>query len=171
MTSRNPATFDELLAWCSKTAEHWELRDGYDVPEEADDLDRWRRGETGPDPYRDNFRPMVAAAVARGVAFRRLRVVSVPATEYVRYEYDTTGHILDSGEQVRWIKRPDVVGLVPANDLWVFDGRFVHWGFFDPANRFTGARIDDDTGAAEVICNAFDSVWSQATPHADFEIG
>lgn len=39
----------------------------------------------------------------RGVVMRRLRVVSEPVRDYVRYEYDGTFTNVAAGEDVRWL--------------------------------------------------------------------
>ncbi len=97
----------EALAKAQQSAMHLEMRDSYmlDDPE----FIRWQQGHRyDPADRRSWWRPwldVVADATARGVVMRRLRVVSEPLSDYVRYEYDGTFTNVEAGEDVRWLPR------------------------------------------------------------------
>ncbi|MFJ4805953.1 DUF6879 family protein [Streptomyces murinus] len=82
---------------------HLEMRDSYmrDDPYKPVDRTSWWR------PWLD----VVTEATARGVAMRRLRVVSEPLSDCIRYEYDGTFTNVEAGEDVRWLPQPAGVGL------------------------------------------------------------
>ena len=80
---------------------------------------------------------LIRATVARGVTVRRIRLVSEPVTDYIRFEYDVTAaHNIAAGEDVRWLPRSAAAGLlVPCSDFWVLDGQVVLWNHFAATGR------------------------------------
>ena len=92
-----------LLRSAERSAAHLELRDAY-TPDDPDWLD-WQAGNRfDPEERWASWSGLIRATVARGVAVRRLRLVSEPVTDYVRFEHDVTAaHNLAAGEQVRWL--------------------------------------------------------------------
>jgi len=87
-----------LLRAAERSAVHMELRDAY-TPDDPDWLD-WQAGRRfDPEDRWASWSGLVRATVARGVSVRRLRLVSEPVTDYVRFEYDVTAaHNLAAGE-------------------------------------------------------------------------
>ena len=75
---------------------------------------------------------LVRTRAARGVQFRRARVVSEPIAPFIRFEYEITATVnIAAGEQVRWLPRRRASDLcLPGNDFWVFDDRLVRFGYF-----------------------------------------
>src|SRR5213593_4244634 len=93
---------DELLHGAQRRALHLEMRDTY---AEWEAFTAWKAGEpydrSGAD---DQWRGLIEPLVARGVDVRRLRVVSEPVSDYIRYEYEATPFAnLAAGELVRWL--------------------------------------------------------------------
>ncbi|MGO8892505.1 MAG: DUF6879 family protein, partial [Streptosporangiaceae bacterium] len=112
-----------LLRSAEHSAAHMEMRDIY-TPDDPDWLD-WHAGHRfDPEKRWASWSGLIRATVARGVSVRRIRLVSEPVTDYVRFEYDVTAaHNLAAGEQVRWLPRHAAAGLlVPCSDFWVLDG-------------------------------------------------
>ena len=94
-----------LFRAASTSAWHMELRDSY-TPADPDWLD-WQAGKRfDPAERWSDWSDLVRATVARGVGVRRVRIVSEPVTDYIRFEYDVTAaHNIAAGEQVRWLPR------------------------------------------------------------------
>jgi hypothetical protein len=93
MQQKSVPTFAELVADCHRSAVHLEMRDVYGVASEADDFAEWREYGTITPESVERRRPwldLVRETVARGVVMRRARIVSVPASEYIRYEHAGT---------------------------------------------------------------------------------
>ena len=156
---------DELFHDAQRRALHLELRDVY---AETERFAAWRDGtpyDRGPADaeWHERIRPMVA----RGVDVRRLRVVSEPVTDYIRYEYDVTAVFnLAAGEQVRWLPRRQATGLlVPPVDFWVFDERLVVWNHVAGDGSSLPRERCDDTSIAKTCVVAFDAVWERGIPH------
>jgi hypothetical protein len=106
---------------------------------------------------------------ARGVIFRRARVVSEPLAEYIRFEYDSTAFNVAAGEQVRWLPRHTAPSLlVPLCDFWVLDDRIVRFGYFAGDGEFLGDDMAAEADIARDCAGAFERVWERAIPHADY---
>src|SRR5215471_2723938 len=121
--SQSGSTFDELLARAEHTAFHLEMRDVYSVDYERDDFAEWRRTGRWDNPeYWGPWIGTVRDAVARGVTVRRIRLLSTPASDSMRFEHAGTVNNLAGGEEVRWLPRRRATDLAfPGTDFWVFD--------------------------------------------------
>ncbi|MFC1439072.1 DUF6879 family protein [Streptacidiphilus sp. N1-10] len=167
--------FAELLAATTSTALHLEMRDHYQVDEEADDFARWRQtGQRDADPaspYWASWVAKVRDATARGVAVRRARIISIPASAYIRYEHAATDVNTLAGEQVRWLLRTEASDLcLPGNDFWVFDDRAVRFHYFAGDGTWTYDELREETEVVKMCRASFEAVWERATPHEDFQI-
>ncbi|SDU15366.1 DUF6879 family protein [Jiangella alkaliphila] len=163
--------FDELLAQAQRSAVHLEMRDSYMLDDPT--FVAWQRGETM-DPV-EQWRPwveLVQAALARGVAIRRARIISEPVSAYVRWEYETTTMNVEAGEQVRWLPRRRATDIpLPGNDFWLFDDSPVLVNHFDGNGQKPDLGyelIDDDPTLAKLCASAFEAVWERAIPHEEY---
>jgi len=163
----------DVLAQARRSAVHLEMRDDYSHadPEFAE----WQEGV--PIEPNERFRAwfdLVAATVARGVQVRRARIVSEPATEYIRFEYELTNVLnAPAGEQVRWLPRQRASDLaLPGNDFWLFDDELVIFNHFAGDGGWTGEREEKRTEPAVVkLCgSAFEAVWERAIPQDEYRL-
>ncbi|UGQ14787.1 hypothetical protein LO772_15150 [Yinghuangia sp. ASG 101] len=172
MVSKPVNRADTFFAATRHSALHWELRDDY-TPD-SEEFAAWRRGwrpEASDAEYREGFYADVAAMVARGVDVRRLRVVSEPITEYVRYEHALTFANIDAGEKVRWLPRSSAVDLlVPALDGWVFDRELLLTHHWSGRGDLRARRVTRDPGVVQLYAEAFESLWPRGVPHEDYVI-
>jgi hypothetical protein len=149
----------------------FETRDAYDRSE-ASGFDEWRRtGEVNRDRSGE-FADMVREAVDRGVRWRRVRIISRPPSEYMRWEHAVTDENVKSGEDIRWLWRDEAADLlIPAADCWVFDNRVIRWNFQrgDDSNPHV-YTFSSDPRIARDIAGAFEMAWNRAIPHAEFNI-
>lgn len=158
-----------LFRAASSSAWHMELRDSY-TPADPDWLD-WQAGKRfDPAERWSGWSDLVRATVARGVGVRRVRIVSEPVTDYIKFEYDVTGsHNITAGEEVRWLPRLKASGLLaPVNDFWVFDGQVVLWNHFAGDGSWVGEERADDPDLAKSCATAFAEAWERAIPHEDY---
>lgn len=159
--------FSELIAATTRIAAHLETRDAY-TPDDPAFLD-WRAGRLVPAPAGGGWYDLVREHTARGVEFRRARLVSEPLADYIRFEYESTSFNIDAGEQVRWLPRHAAPGLlVPLADFWLFDDRLVRFGFFAGDGTFLRHDLCDDPGVVRSCAQAFQRVWGRATPHGEY---
>ena len=150
------------------SAVHLETRDVY-TPSDPLYQD-WLAGRPVPVPALPEWRDLVRSHTARGVKFRRARIVSEPWSEYIRYEhYITDASNVAAGEEIRWLPRREAGGLlVPVNDFWVLDDRLVRWGYFAGDGEFLEHELTDDPEIVGICAEAFERVWEIAMPHADY---
>ena len=160
--------FSELIAATTRSAVHLELRDAYDP--DTPQYPEWLAGTPRPVPASPEWYDFVREHTARGVKFRRARIVSEPLSDYIRFELEATGGLnVAAGEDVRWLPRRLARGLsVPVNDYWVFDDRLVRFGYFAGDGRYLEDEISDDPETVRICAEAFEHVWELAIPHADY---
>ena len=159
-----------LLRSAERSAAHMEMRDIY-TPKDPDWLD-WQAGRRFDPAQRwASWSDLIRATVARGVSVRRIRLVSEPVTDYIRFEYDVTAaHNLAAGEQVRWLPRRQAAGLlVPCSDFWVLDEQVVLWNHFAGDGSWVGEEKCDDPAVAKLCASSFDAAWERAIPHEAYQ--
>jgi hypothetical protein len=168
-------TFDELMAKCQRSAVHLEMRDTYAVDYEKGPFAEWRGGfRHDPADQESWWRPwldLIQETVSRGVVVRRARIVSEPVSEYTRFLYDGTFTNVAAGEQVRWLPRRRASDIaLPGNDFWLFDEQWVRWNHFTGEGASGGGELCGEPAAVKLCADAFETVWSRATPHDQHEI-
>jgi hypothetical protein len=159
--------FPVLLRACASSAVHMEMRDSY-TPDDPW-YQAWLSGDREEFERRRLNRPwmdLIREVTGRGVQVRRVRVVSEPVTDYIRFEHATTSSNVSAGEKVRWISRPMATGLLlPANDYWVFDGKRTQFNYFSGLGEFLDTRLSDESEIVRQCAAAFEAVWERAVPH------
>jgi len=91
--------FSDLIAATASSAVHMEMRDAY-TPGYQQFLD-WKAGKPIPEPALPDWYDLVRTHTGRGVRIRRIRVVSEPVTDFIRFEYETTSGLnIAAGEDV-----------------------------------------------------------------------
>jgi Family of unknown function (DUF6879) len=159
-----------LLRSAEHSAAHMEMRDSY-TPDDPDWLD-WQAGRRfDPEERWASWSELIRATVARGVSVRRIRLVSEPVTDYIRFEYDVTAeHNIAAGEEVRCLPRPAAAGLlVPCSDFWVLDGQVVLWNHFAGDGSWVGEERCDDLAIAKLCESSFNAAWDRAIPHKAYQ--
>ncbi|MEU1286753.1 DUF6879 family protein [Kitasatospora sp. NPDC005856] len=162
------------LAKATRTAVHLELRDAYGASDP--EFQRWRRGHRyAPDDRPEWFQgwgDTVQEAVSRGVVVRRLRIVSEPVTDYIKYEHHVTYLNIAAGEQVRWLRRADIRDTaLPANDFWLFDDARAVVNHFSGDGEISYREVVSEAtepGLLRFFGAAFDSLWELAIPHQEY---
>jgi hypothetical protein len=164
-----PPDFDRLFRSVTRSADHLEMRDDYGAGSPA--FAAWRENR----PY-DRSRPdaawhaLVGSVTGRGATVRRARIVSEPASDYIRFEHEVTPAAnLAAGEQVRWLPRQQASGLaLPGNDFWLFDGTVVLFNYFSGNGAAAGTELRDDPAIVRLCVSAFEAAWGRAIPHEDY---
>jgi hypothetical protein len=164
--------FTELIAATTTSAVHLEMRDAY-TPRDPGFL-AWQAGQSAESlagsPEHQQWAGLVRANVARGVTFRRARIVSEPLASFIRFEYEMTGPLnIAAGEQVRWLPRRLASDLaLPGNDFWVLDGKLVRFGHFAGDGEFTGHELTEDPAVVRLCAAAFEAVWERGADHSSY---
>jgi hypothetical protein len=151
------------------TAFRMEVRDRYDAPYENDSVRRFLAGEPDDLPWLQNWLTMLRQHAAEGRRFSRVRVVSVPLTDYSRFGIWCARFTSAAGEDIRYLTR-DLAGAeaLPSYDYWLFDSRTLVQMHFDTEDRFLGGEVIDDP--ALIVKHSYwrDAAWHWAVPRDDF---
>lgn len=168
--------FTDLAEATKRSIARLEMREHYGHEDPA--YLRWRDGGRGDDVLpadTDDWRALVKSAVARGVGWRRLRVVPEPLTDYLRWEHHVTTAVnVAAGEEVRWLPRQRASSLLlPSTDLWLFDRRTVQFHHLapDPGGAGLVDHGDETTNDPDVVARtiaAFDIAWEHGIPHDEY---
>jgi hypothetical protein len=164
--------FSKLIAATTTSAAHLEMRDAY-TPDDPGYL-AWLAGSPVTailkSPEHRAWHRLVREHLARGVRFRRARIVSEPLASFIRFEYEMTGLLnIDAGEQVRWLPRRRASDLcLPGNDFWVLDDRLVRFGHFAGDGTFTGHDMSEDPAVVRLCATALEAVWERANDHSQY---
>ncbi|MFE9243488.1 DUF6879 family protein [Nocardiopsis sp. NPDC006938] len=172
MESLDAEGWARIFQECRESAYHLEMRDHYAVAEEQADVERWRVGDWGPEQdarSKAGWLELMRATAARNVSLRRVRIVSEPVSEYIRFEHEGTPQNLGAGEDIRWLPRQRASSLaLPGNDCWIFDGAKVLFNHFTGDGGWVGNEISTEPDVVKLCAQAFASAWNRAVPHGDF---
>jgi hypothetical protein len=83
-------------------AVHLELKEAYGVIEEDEPYRRFMAGEDDDFAWRDGYFELMKGVTARGVAVRRVRLVTEPLNDYARFLLHITPGNIAVGEDVRY---------------------------------------------------------------------
>jgi hypothetical protein len=161
--------FSRALAETRRTAYHLEQRDAYALADiHRASFDSFTVSGVVDMEFMTDWSATVRGAGARGVEFRRLRIVSEPLSDYIRWEHAVTVSNIEAGESVRWLSRrtcPDVA-VVPF-DFWVFDGTTVLVNHFagDGSWPEPSAELRADAALVKLVSESFEAAWSRGVPH------
>jgi hypothetical protein len=136
---------------------------------EGESLRKFLAGEPDDVPWMQDWLSMVRAATEQGRRFGRVRVVSIPLSEYNRFSYALARHNNTAGEDIRYMSRDTAQKIsLPNHDYWLFDSRTVALMYFDDDDRFTGAQIIDNSAAIVEHNYWRDAAWHHAVRQDDF---
>ena len=138
----------------------------YNMPEEAEMLAAFKRGEKVQLPENHPWPPLVKRQCSAGKVMQRARVVSRPPTEYERFELSLYPHSIEAGEQICVYER----GFIPEIfryevDFWLFDNHTVYILNYDAEGHFLGTEPAYDMVTYRRIR---DLALERSIPLADF---
>ena len=157
----------DLLLDAERRALHLEMRDTY---ARSALFTAWQSGEPHDRSDADaQWRALLAPLVAHGGDVRRLRIVSEPITDYVRYEYEMTPIAnLAAGEVVRWLPRDRASDLrLPGNDFWLIDDGLL-FNLASGDGDWLGVQPNDDPDVIRFCAESFEAAWSRAVDHSEY---
>jgi len=104
---------------------------------------------------------MVREAALNGRLFSRVKVVSLPFTDYIRFGMWVAGYTRQAGDDIRYLTRGQAEAAeLPEHDFWLFDSSKLVMMHFDDEDRFTRAEIIED--APTVVQHNY---WRDAARH------
>lgn len=159
----------ELLGECRVEAFHLEVQDTYGVPDEDEAFQAFIRNEEY--DYREWFQDWYRLAqelTGRGVGISRVRVVTVPHSDYQRWSLIIAALNIEAGEDIRYLPRHEA-GEVPADDFWLLDNKTVGFNLSGEDGRGTGSSaVTADPVIVDQCLQAKELLWGKATPFAEY---
>ncbi|WP_280264279.1 DUF6879 family protein [Nocardia wallacei] len=159
----------EVLRECRDEAFHLEVRDSYGVSSEDEAFQHFMKNQ--PFDYREWFQDwydFVRQLTARGVSVSRVRVVSVPHSDYQRWSLTVAALNIEAGEKIRYLPRY-LAGEVPPDDWWLIDSETVVFNLADRDGRAVGgSAVTTDPRIVSYCHDVRDRLWALATPYSDY---
>jgi hypothetical protein len=146
-----------------------EVRERYNAPREVESLQKFLAGTPDNLEFAANWLMSIREATSAGRRFARVRVVSVPLSDYSRYGLWAARFTNDAGEDIRYMERGQAEAIhLPTHDYWLFDSRTLVRMHFGDDDRFLGGEVIDDP--AEIVSHNFwrDAAWHHAERRDDF---
>ncbi|MBV8890444.1 MAG: hypothetical protein JO266_00435 [Acidobacteria bacterium] len=164
---------DQFLTTFQREAVHLEMRDVYATDIEKTRFQTWLRGQLF-DPHAEAewWRPwfeLMTRTTQAGKTLRRLRIVSEPVTDYIRFEWLDAAQLVQAGEDVRWLpRRHTSTLLLPGNDFWMFDRHTVAFTYFSGNGHVLSHEVTTDPDIVAGCAAAFEQAWRIAIPHNQY---
>ncbi|WP_168200577.1 DUF6879 family protein [Allokutzneria sp. NRRL B-24872] len=157
------AGFQSLFTGWTTSAWRLETQFVYHEPDEVEPLRRYLDGELDLDWLAEWF-GRVRGWRARGRTFERVRVLSEPLTDYLRFELAITPSALDAGEDIRLLSQGVAERLaLGTSDFWLFDDKTVVLMDFDD-NGVCGADVITEPDEVVHYRAIRDRAWAHAVP-------
>jgi hypothetical protein len=161
--------FDDLFRDFGRTAFHLELKDTYHTPEESGPFDLFMAGKPDDYSWHQPWLRLVGEATRAGKSVSRVRVVTVPHSDYTKWGLTVAPLNIEAGEDIRWLPRHLANGIdFPADDYWLFDDNRVVFTVFEKDGRFVGGREANDARTIEQCRKVQEQVWTLAIPHHEY---
>lgn len=144
-----------------------ETFDRYDASYENESLRRFLAGEPDDLPWIQTWLTMLGEAAAAGKRFSRVRVVTMPLTDYSRFGVWCSRFTTGAGEDIRYLPR-DLADGLPAHDYWLFDSTKLVRMHFAEDMSFLGGEVVGDP--VEVVRHNHwrDVAWHHAIRRDEF---
>jgi hypothetical protein len=144
------ANFGRLFETFSNSAWRWECQAEYREPHEADALRQFLAGEEPDMSFTKDWLANVANATAEGRRFQRVRMLTEPLTDYLRFEMWAAPSNAAAGEDIRVISTAAARELdAPDHDFWLFDDAVVAIMHFDQDGMIAAELVDDPSTVAQ----------------------
>lgn len=149
-----------------------ETLQAYAEPNESSPFQNYLRGINPPPSWTQEWCEMVASHVASGRSMRRIHVVDVPLSDYMRFEieccYVYTGA---SGENIRLVDRAKLSPELRAStreDFWLFDASMVMVNDYDDYGALYQARLSSSPEIVARYQGIEQRIWDLGVPFVDF---
>ncbi|WP_405162478.1 hypothetical protein OG203_40385 [Nocardia sp. NBC_01499] len=162
-----PNLWPRLFSEAQRYAFHLEQRDSYAEPAEAERIKRYLAGATPPDSTNREWPDLIHEATGRDVTVSRVRVVTVPHTDYHRWLLSVTNVRVADGEDIRYLPR-HLAGEVPPDDWWLFDGAKIAYNLANETGGPAGLAITADPWITEYCEDVKVRLWNLAIPYAEY---
>lgn len=157
------ALFDDF----ERSAWRWECQGEYHEPNEIEPWQQWRDGKQD-DSWLAGWAEKIRRIRKDGKTFQRVRMLTDPLTDYLRWMLAFTHVNVEAGEDIRWLSQGQAALLgMPNYDFYLFDDARVAILHFND-NGVAGADLIDDAGIVRQHQQWRDLVWPHAVAHNEY---
>jgi Family of unknown function (DUF6879) len=131
----------------------------------------WRRAHLLADQMRTGIREHQRRLDAKGIVQRRIRIVELPLTDYLRWELYVLRIRADLGERIRVLSPSAVTSgetTGPLPEIIVLGDRIVYQVRYDHDGVVTGAKLLTDPQIAADCRRELEALWRQGEDLRDF---
>jgi hypothetical protein len=126
------AAFLEALTSVRHSAWRWECQAVYREPSEQEPFRQFQQGEPVDLDFMSAWYAAITRQTAAGRTYQRVRMLTDPLTEYLKFELSFTEQNIAAGEDVRVMPQSRARELdLPGDDFWLLDDELVllmHFG-------------------------------------------
>ena len=168
----------DLLGMYSRAAEEafrLEAQQRYAVPAEDEQFRAFTEGRPLPsDPRVNRSMQIIRSATDRGCRIRRVHVVDLPLTVYLRYELAAYRENIDAGEEVGIAVRAWHPGLAELTEDFVLfdpgaDRPAMVWMRYDGQGQLAGLAYSDKPADLALAVSYRETALAHAVPLRDFQ--
>jgi hypothetical protein len=166
-----PLSYEDFkaLALASGRAFHLEQRDTYNVESEDEPFRRWLHGEPDDYAWHADWANFVRDATAAGIEVQRVRLASVPHTDYIRWGLDVSPLNIKAGEDIRYLPRDLTEDIdLPEEDFWLLGEDVLILSVFSADGRTGGFARASSPELLRQCVAVRDQVWQRAIPYAEY---
>jgi hypothetical protein len=166
-----PLSYEQFkaLACAGRRAFHLEQHDTYNVAAEDEPYGRWLRDEPDDYAWHQDWLTFLRQATAAGVSVQRVRLVTLPHTDYSRWGLEVARLSVEAGEDMRYLPRHLASDIsLPDEDYWLIDDDRLILSVFSADGRTGGFASDTRRGLLDQCIAVRDQVWSRAVPYAEY---
>jgi hypothetical protein len=158
---------DEQFQGFTTSSWRWECQGDYAIDAAA--MQRWRAGLPTDMSRKEPWLRTIRETVGAGKTFDRVRMLTEPITEYLRWLLEQTQSNVDAGEDIRWVQQSVASELgMPDYDFYLFDDARVAIMRFGEDKLLAELEVLDDPDIVARHREFRDAVWPRATPHAEY---
>lgn len=148
------------------SAWRWECQGIYREPSEEEPLRRFLAGEPNLEWFQ-GWLARVRTWIASGQRIGRVRMLTNPLTDYLRFELSITPPAIEAGEDIRFLSAARAAELgAPTEDFWLFDDERVLALRFGE-HGVSGAELITDPGKVSAYRAWRDTASAAAVPFTD----
>jgi len=166
-----PLSYEDFkaLACTRRRAFHLERRDAYHVAAEDEPFSRWLHGEPDDYAWHRDWLNFLHRATAAGVQVQRVRLASIPHSDYIRWGLDVSPLNIKAGEDIRYLPRHLTEDIdLPDDDYWLLDDDTLILSVFSPDGRTGGFARPSVPALLRQCVTVRDQVWERAIPYAQY---
>lgn len=152
-----------------RTAFRFECQGTYHEPYEQEALRQYLAGGEPDLGYLRGWLDDVRRGTESGRRYSRVRVLTDPLTDYLKFELAVTPHNAAAGEEVRILSAAQAAEMdLPQDDFWLFDNKLATVMHFDEREGFQYADAVTAPDQVREFLEIRERVWDAAVSFREF---